>query len=76
MIFFNLFLFFNLIGIIKKRAKWNRLPREAVDGPSLEASKAGLNAALGSLSWWAAALPTAEGRNWMIFKVFPNKAIL
>ena len=35
-----------------------------------------MDGALGSLSWWAAALPTAEGRNWMIFKVFPNKAIL
>ncbi|KFZ59870.1 hypothetical protein N321_01616, partial [Antrostomus carolinensis] len=28
---------------------WNRLPREAVDAPSLEAFKARLNRALGSL---------------------------
>ena len=28
---------------------WNRLPREAVDAPSLEVFKARLNGALGSL---------------------------
>ena len=28
---------------------WNRLPKEAVDAPSLEASKARLDVALGSL---------------------------
>ena len=28
---------------------WNRLPREVVDAPSLKASKAKLNVALGSL---------------------------
>ena len=33
---------------------WNRLPREAVDAPSLQASKARLDVALGSLGcWWA-----------------------
>ena len=31
---------------------WNRLPKEAVDAPSLEAFKARLNVALGSLVWW------------------------
>ena len=30
---------------------WNRLPKEAVDAPSLEASKARLHVALGSLVW-------------------------
>ncbi|KFV06857.1 hypothetical protein N339_02410, partial [Pterocles gutturalis] len=29
--------------------RWNRLPREAVDAPSLEAFKARLDGALGSL---------------------------
>jgi len=24
---------------------------------------------MGSLVWWVAALPTARGRNWMVFKV-------
>jgi len=38
---------------------WHRLPREAVDVPSLEAFKSRLAGALGSLSWWVAALPTA-----------------
>ena len=30
---------------------WNRLPKEAVDAPSLEAFKASLDVALGSLVW-------------------------
>ena len=40
---------------------WNRLPREAVDAPSLEAFKARLDVALGSLIWWLATLHIAEG---------------
>ena len=35
---------------------WNRLPEEAVDAPSLEAFKATLDVALGSLLWWLAIL--------------------
>ena len=31
---------------------WNRLPREAVDAPSLESFKARLDVVLGSLVWW------------------------
>ena len=31
---------------------WNRLPKEAVDAPSLKAFKARLDVALGSLVWW------------------------
>ena len=40
---------------------WNRLPREVVDAPSLEAFKATLVVALGSLVWWLATLHIAEG---------------
>ena len=40
---------------------WNRLPKEAVDVPSLEAFKARLDVALGSLVWWLATLHTAGG---------------
>ena len=40
---------------------WHRLPREAVGAPSLEVFKARLDGALGSLSWWVAALTTAGG---------------
>jgi len=40
---------------------WHRLPREAVDAPSPEAFMARLDGALGSLSWWVAALPTSRG---------------
>ena len=40
---------------------WNRLPREAVDTPSLEAFKARLDVALGSLVWWLATLHIAGG---------------
>jgi len=37
---------------------WYRLSRGAVVAPSLDAFKARLNRALGSLIWWAAALPS------------------
>jgi len=38
---------------------WNMLPKEVVDAPSLEAFKARLDVALGSLVWWVATLHTA-----------------
>ena len=34
-----------------KESQWSRLPKEVVDAPSLEAFKAGLDVALGSLVW-------------------------
>ena len=40
---------------------WNRLPKKAVDAPSLEAFKARLDVALGSLVWWLATLHIAGG---------------
>jgi len=40
---------------------WNRLPKEAVDAPFLEAFKARLDVALGSLVCWVVILHTAEG---------------
>ena len=40
---------------------WNRLPKEVVDAPSLEAFKARLDVALGSLVWWLATLHVAVG---------------
>ena len=40
---------------------WNRLPKEAVDVPSLDAFEARLDVALGSLIWWLATLPVARG---------------
>jgi len=39
----------------------NRLSKEVVDAPSLEAFKARLDVALGSLVWWLATLHIAEG---------------
>jgi len=38
---------------------WNSLPKEVVDAPSLEAFKARLGVALGSLVWWLATLHIA-----------------
>ena len=38
---------------------WNRLPKEAVGAPSLQAFKARLDVALGSLVWWLATLHIA-----------------
>ena len=40
---------------------WNRLPKEAVDAPSLNAFKARLDVALGSLVWWLVAMHIAGG---------------
>ena len=40
---------------------WSRLSKEVVDAPSLEAFKARLDAALGSLVWWLVTLPIAAG---------------
>jgi len=50
----------------------NRLPKEAVDAPSMEAFKARLDVALGSLVCWLVTLQTAEGWNWMIIMVLFN----
>jgi len=44
------------------------LPKEAVDAPSLQASKARLDVALGSLGWWLGTLHIAGGWNWMSFE--------
>ena len=41
----------------------NRLPKEAVNAPSLEAFKARLDVALGSLGCWLATLHIAGGWN-------------
>ena len=40
---------------------WNRLPKEVVDAPTPVAFKARLDVALGSLVWWLATMPVAEG---------------
>ena len=40
---------------------WNRLPKEVVDTPSLEALQARLDVALGSLIWWLVTLHVALG---------------
>ena len=42
---------------------WNRLPREAVDAPSLAVFKAGLDGALSNLVYWKMSLPMAGGLN-------------
>jgi len=40
---------------------WNGLPKEVVDAPFLEAFKARLDVALGSLVCWLVTLHVAEG---------------
>ena len=45
---------------------------EAVDAPSLQAFKARLDVALGSLGCWLLALHTAGGWNWMSTVVLSN----
>ena len=51
---------------------WNRLPKEAVDAPSVEAFKARLDVALGSLVCWLATLHIAGGWNQMSTVVLCN----
>ena len=51
---------------------WNRLPKEVVDAPSLQALKARLDVALGSLVCWLANLHIAGGWNWMGIVVLFN----
>ena len=43
---------------------WNRLPKEVVDAPSLEAFKARLDVALGRLVWWLVTLHIAGRLKW------------
>jgi len=50
----------------------NRLPKEAVDAPSLRAFKARLDVALGSLGCWLATLHIAGGWNSMSIVVLFN----
>jgi len=50
----------------------NRLPKEAVAAPSLEAFKARLDVALGSLVCWLATLHVAGGWNQMMIVVLFN----
>ena len=50
----------------------NRLPKEAVGAPSLEAFKARLDVALGSLVCWLVTLHTAGGWNKMSTVVLFN----
>ena len=40
---------------------WNRLPRDAVDAPSLEVLKSRVDGALSNLVWWEVSLPMAGG---------------
>jgi len=49
-----------------------RLPRGAVAAPSLEVFNSTLYGALVTLIWWGETIPTAEGWNYMIFKVLSN----
>ena len=41
--------------------QWKRLPKEVVDAPSVEAFKARLDVALGSLVWWLVTLHITGG---------------
>lgn len=49
------------------RSKWNRLPREVVDAPSLETFKVRLGRALSNVVWLKMSLFIPEGLGYMIF---------
>ena len=48
------------------------MPKEAVDAPSLQAFKARLDVALGSLGCWLGTLHIAGGWNWVSTVLFCN----
>ena len=48
----------NIIRVVRH---WSRLPKEVVDAPSLEAFRARLDVALGSLVWWLPTLHISRG---------------
>jgi len=50
----------NKFFTMKAVRPWRRLPREAVDAPSLAVSKARLDGALMTLGWWKGSLPMAR----------------
>ena len=49
---------FSIMRVVRH---WNRLPREAVDAPSLAVFKARLDGALSNLVWWKMSLLMAGG---------------
>ena len=53
-----------------------QLPTEAVCAPSVEVLRARLDGALGSLSWWGAALPMAGVEAGWALRSLPTEAIL
>jgi len=57
---------------------WHRLPREAVDDPSLAGFKTRLDGAVSNLVWWKGSLPVAGDWNHMIYTVpsNPNHSII
>ena len=63
-------------GIPNLQIHWTRLPKEAVGAPSLQAFKARLDVALGSLGCWLVTLHRAGGWNWMSTVVLCNSAVL
>ena len=60
------------MGVSKHGDALNRLPKEAVGAPSLQAFQARLDVALGSLGCWLATLHIAGGWNWMSVVVLCN----
>ena len=46
---------------VRVARRWHRLPRAAVDAPSLAVSKARLDGALSNLGWWKVSLSMAGG---------------
>ena len=58
--------------LVRFMRHWNRLPRETVDAPSLEAFKARLDGAVSNLVKREVSLPIAGGWNYVILKVPSN----
>ena len=61
-------------GNFSLRGQWGAgtAAQRSCGAPSLEALKARLDGALGSLRWWGAALPLAGGWGWVGFNIISN----
>ena len=57
-ILFSYYIIFFTVRVVRH---WHRLPREAVDAPSLAVFKVSLDGALSTLVWWKVSLPMAGG---------------
>ena len=61
---------------VRVARRWHRLPRAAVDAPSLAVSQARLDGAWSNLGWWEVSLPVAGGGTGWALRSLPTQTVL